>query len=60
MPFPFTISYDPARIAPTAVIVVRATITSGGGLLFTTTAAQRVITGGYPSHGIEIVVQPAR
>ncbi|HEY6102252.1 MAG TPA: YbaY family lipoprotein [bacterium] len=42
------------------MIVVRATITVGGRLLFTTTSAQRVITGGYPTESIEIVVQPVR
>lgn len=59
VPFAFEITYDPSRISASAVIVVRATIRSGGRLLFTTATHQRVITGGYPRQGIEVVLEPA-
>jgi putative lipoprotein len=59
-PFPFEIKYDPRRLAPTATLVLRVTITVGDRLLFATTSAQRVATAGYPSEGIEVVVQLVR
>jgi uncharacterized lipoprotein YbaY len=59
-PFPFEIKYDPRPLGPTATLVVRATITVGDRLLFATTTAQRVATAGYPSEGIEVVVQLVR
>ncbi len=57
VPFAFEIKYDPSWITANAMVVVRATITVGGRLMFTTTTVQRVITGGYPSEGIELVLQ---
>jgi uncharacterized lipoprotein YbaY/heat shock protein HslJ len=59
-PFAFEIRYDPRNVTASTVVVVRATITVGDRLLFTTTTAQRVVTGGYPSEGIEVVVQLVR
>jgi len=59
-PFAFEIKYDPRPLSPTATLVLRATITVGDRLLFTTTTAQRVATAGYPSEGIEVVVQLVR
>jgi len=58
VPFPFEIKYDPRRVTPNAILVVRAMITVGGRLLLATTAVHRVITGGYPSEGIEAVLEP--
>jgi hypothetical protein len=59
VPFPFEITYDPSSITANATVVVRATITVAGRLLFATTAAHRVITGGYPSDGVNVVLQPS-
>ena len=36
-PYPFSIEYDPARIDPRMTYGLRATISAGGRLLFTTT-----------------------
>jgi putative lipoprotein len=58
VPFAFEIKYDPRRVTPNAILVVRAMITVGGRLLLATTAVHRVITGGYPSEGIEAVLEP--
>ena len=59
-PFVFEIRYDPRQTSTNATIVVRATIMVGDRLLFSTPAAQRVVTGGYSSEGIEVVVQLVR
>lgn len=59
-PFAFEIRYDPRGVSSTATLVVRATITVGERLLFTSPTARRVVTGGYPSEGIEVVVQLVR
>jgi putative lipoprotein len=56
VPFPFTLTYDPAQIRPTNSYAVRATIESGGQLLFTTTTRYAVITMGNPTN-VDIVVQ---
>ncbi len=60
VPLAFEIKYDADRINPNAIIVVRATIVMGGRVMFTTTTAQRAITGRYPKKGIELVVAPVR
>lgn len=59
VPFPFSIAYDPATIDPRGRYTVRARIESAAGdLLWTSTQAYPVITGGSPTSDIEIVVQP--
>ncbi len=58
VPFAFEIKYDSSRITANAIVAVRATISMGGRLLFTTTTVQRAITGGYASDGIEIILEP--
>jgi len=49
VPLPFELRYDPAKIDSKRSYAVRATIRSGGQLLFTTTTAAPVITRGNPS-----------
>jgi uncharacterized lipoprotein YbaY/heat shock protein HslJ len=56
-PFPFEVRYDPRGVSSTATLILRATIAVGDRVLFTNLAARRVVTGGYPSEGIEVVVQ---
>lgn len=59
VPFPFTVAYDPAAIDPRGRYSVRARIESASGdLLWTSTQAYPVITGGNPTSDIEVVVQP--
>jgi len=48
-PLPFELRYDPSSIEPKRSYAVRATIRSGGQLLFTTYSTAHVITGGSPS-----------
>jgi putative lipoprotein len=48
-PFPFTLTYDIARIAANGIYIVQGNVTVNGQLRFTTTQQYRVITGGNPS-----------
>lgn len=58
VPIPFSIPYDPAHINPNGRYTLRARIESAAGdLLWTNTQAYPVITGGNPSHDIEVIVQ---
>jgi hypothetical protein len=50
VPLPFELRYDPKKIQPTRLYAVRATIHSGGRLIFTTDSVRRVITHGNPTH----------
>jgi putative lipoprotein len=50
VPLPFELRYDPQAIDSTHTYAVRATIESGGRLIFTTTTASTVITRGRPTH----------
>jgi putative lipoprotein len=56
VPLPFALAYDPAAIDSTHTYAVRATIESGGRLIFTTTTANPVITRGHPTH-LDLVLQ---
>ncbi|MCU0503999.1 MAG: YbaY family lipoprotein [Anaerolineae bacterium] len=56
-PYPFELTYDPAKIDQRNTYAVRATIRDGDKLLFTSTQAHLVITRGNPTSGIEIVMQ---
>jgi putative lipoprotein len=58
VPFPYELPYDPAQIQSNHRYAVRAQITLAGKLLFTSTQAYLVITGGNPTKDIEIIVQP--
>jgi putative lipoprotein len=49
VPLPFALRYDPRRIDPRHDYAIRATITSGGQLAFTTTAVVKVITRDHPT-----------
>jgi putative lipoprotein len=50
VPLPFELRYDPKAIDSTHTYAVRATIESGGRLIYTTTTASTVITRGRPAH----------
>lgn len=50
VPLPFSLRYDAGRIDKTHLYTARATITSGGQLLFTTDQVRGVITQGNPTH----------
>jgi putative lipoprotein len=58
VPIPFSISYDPARIAPSHRYAVRARITRQGELLFTSTSSYPVLTNGAPSE-VAVALQKA-
>jgi len=50
VPLPFELRFDPKAIDSTHTYAVRATIESGGQLIFTTTTVSTVITRGRPTH----------
>lgn len=56
-PYAFSLSYDPAQIDERGRYAVRATISDGGQLLFTSTQSYPVITQGSPTSDIAIIVQ---
>jgi putative lipoprotein len=61
VPLPFELRYDPAMIDSTHTYAVRATIESGGRLIFTTTRANAVITRGRPTHvDLVLAIVPPR
>jgi putative lipoprotein len=57
VPLPFELAYDPAVIEPGHTYALRATIRSGGRLLFTTTTAYQVVTGGYSARADLLLAQ---
>lgn len=59
MPVNFRIEYDPLRIDPKHVYIVRARIMDGEKLLFMSTTPYYVLTRGAPSK-VNIIVAPAR
>ena len=48
VPITLVLPYDASRIHPAHTYAIRATISSGGEMLFTTETVQEVITGGHP------------
>lgn len=57
VPISFNIAYDPAHIAPDQRIVVNARIEDGQGKpLFVSRAPVPVITGNYPSSGVQVML----
>lgn len=58
LPVSFRIAYDPSRVDPTHVYVIRARITENDRLLFHSAAPYYVLTRGAPSM-VDIVVTPA-
>jgi putative lipoprotein len=59
LPVDFRIAYDPSRIEPTHVYIVRARIMDGDKELFLNTIPYHVLTKGAPSK-VNIVVTPAQ
>jgi putative lipoprotein len=59
VPIPFDVKYDPAVLNPSHRYQIRATITSGGELLFTSATSYPVLTQGAPEKHIGILVQQA-
>ena len=55
VPIPFRIDYDPAEIDPSHSYSVRATITAGGNMLFTSTTTYPVLTRGAGNEAAIIV-----
>jgi putative lipoprotein len=50
VPLPFSLQYDPGKIDKRHLYIARATITSGGQLLFTTDQVRGVVTQGNPTN----------
>ncbi len=59
MPVSFRIAYDPSRINPEHVYIVRARIMNGENLLYTNTRPYYVLTKGAPKT-VDILVAPAQ
>jgi putative lipoprotein len=58
VPIPFAVEYDPTEVDETRDFVVKARIANrGGAALYVTTGEYRVITGGGPTSGLELVLQ---
>jgi heat shock protein HslJ len=57
-PVGFELEFDPAEILPQNRYAVRATISSGAGLLYTTTVSYPVLTADQARYGMEIVLEP--
>jgi putative lipoprotein len=49
IPIPFELRYDPVKIEPKRTYALRATISSAGRMMFTTTNSYPVITRGNPT-----------
>lgn len=58
-PYAFTLPYDPAQIQNNRSYAVRATISDGNRLLFTSTERISVITRGGPTSGVRVRVSAA-
>lgn len=56
-PIAYALTYDPAQIKEQNTYAVRATITEGGQLTWTSTTRNPVLTRGAPMDNVEIVVQ---
>ena len=57
VPIAYALKYDPARIDAKNTYAVRATITEGGNLTWTSTKRYPVLTRGAPVDNIEIIVE---
>lgn len=58
VPFAFELPYDLATIDPRFTYAVQARITIDGRLRFISTQAYQVITGGNPTSGVDVIVEP--
>ncbi len=56
-PIPYALQYDPAQIVERNTYAVRATITEGGKLTWTSTQRYPVLTRGAPVDDVEIIVE---
>ena len=57
VPIPYTLKYDPSQIVERNTYAVRATITEGGKLTWTSTKRYPVLTRGAPTDNVEIIVE---
>jgi uncharacterized lipoprotein YbaY len=57
VPISYSLKYDPAKIDAKSTYAVRATITEGGKLTWTSTKRYPVLTRGAPVNNIEIIVE---
>ena len=57
VPIPYTLEYDPSQIVERNSYAVRATITEGGKLTWTSTKRYPVLTRGAPTDNVEIIVE---
>ena len=57
VPIAYSLQYDPARIDAKNTYAVRATITEGGKLTWTSTKRYPVLTRGAPTDNVEIIVE---
>ncbi len=57
VPISFDVKYDPAALNPAHRYQIRATISSDGKLLFTSTTAYPVLTQGAPDKHVDILLQ---
>ena len=57
VPVAYTLEYDPAKIDTKNTYAVRATITEGGQLTWTSTKRYPVLTRGAPDDNVEIIVE---
>jgi uncharacterized lipoprotein YbaY len=60
VPIPFMLTYDPAQIDPRFTYGLRVRITTGGELRWINTEHIAVLTGGAPTTGVEVIVQPVQ
>jgi uncharacterized lipoprotein YbaY len=59
VPVAYTLNYDPVKINPNRTYAVRATVTEGGQLAWTSTKRYPVLTRGAPTDNVEIIVEQA-
>ena len=57
VPIAYSLKYDPAKIDAKNTYAVRATITEGGKLTWTSTKRYAVLTRGAPVDNVEIIVE---
>jgi uncharacterized lipoprotein YbaY len=59
-PIAYSLTYDPAQIEPRNSYAVRATITEGGRLTWTSTRHHGVLTRDEPTDNVEIIVEQVK
>lgn len=58
LPRPFELAFDPAGIEPAHTYDLRATVSSGTDVVYTTTRSHPVITRGHARYGVELLLSP--